>query len=176
MTLAYEFKGVNDATRGQVQGCERRVGGRRRSSDEQITADNAKISTLETNVSAKSASVAQLTDEIDMLENDSKQVQVFRCDRASQQSTTEDIDHNSKRRSYCSKEHQTYLHGLLQSKNMLNRAMKVSCEYVPECVSQSGEALGVLKQLLEEMSSDIVAAEAAELEHKKTVDELSDKE
>ena len=23
MTLAYEFKGVNDATRGQVQGCER---------------------------------------------------------------------------------------------------------------------------------------------------------
>ena len=73
-------------------------------SDEQITADNAKISTLETNISAKSASVAQLTDEIDMLENDSKQVQVFRCDRASQQSTTEDIDHNSKRRSYCSKE------------------------------------------------------------------------
>ena len=41
-------------------------------------------------------------------------------------------------------------------------------------VSQSGEALGVLKQLLEEMSSDIVAAEGAELEHKKTVDELSD--
>ena len=55
-----------------------------------------------------------------------------------------------------------------------NRAMKVSCEYVPQYVSQSGEALGVLKQLLEEMSSDIVAAEAAELEHKKTVDELSD--
>ena len=70
-------------------------------SDEQITADNAKISTLETNISAKSARVAQLTDEIDMLENDSKQVQVFQCDRASQQSTTEDIDHNSKRRSYC---------------------------------------------------------------------------
>ena len=55
---------------------------------------------------------------------------------------------------------------------MLNRAMKVSCEYV----SQSGETLGVLKQLLGEMSSDIVAAEGAELEHKKTVDELSDKE
>ena len=50
-------------------------------SDEQITADNAKISTLETNISAKSASVAQLTDEIDMLENDSNQVQAFRCDR-----------------------------------------------------------------------------------------------
>ena len=59
---------------------------------------------------------------------------------------------------------------------MFNRAMKVSCEYVPQCVSQSGEALGVVKQLLEEMSSDIVAAEGAELEHKKTVDELSDKE
>ena len=53
-------------------------------SDEQITADNAKISTLETNISANSARVAQLTDEIDMLENDSNQVQVFRCDRASQ--------------------------------------------------------------------------------------------
>ena len=38
---------------------------------------------------------------------------------------------------------------------MLNRAMKVSCEYVPQYVSQSGEALGVLKQLLEEMSSDM---------------------
>ena len=50
-------------------------------SDEQITADNAKISTLETNISAESARVAQLTDEIDMLENDSKQVQAFRCDR-----------------------------------------------------------------------------------------------
>ena len=54
--------------------------------------------------------------------------------------------------------------------------MKVSCEYVPQYISQSGEALGVLKQLLEEMSSDIVAAEAAEFEHKKTVDELIDKE
>ena len=42
--------------------------------DEQITANNAKIS-------PESARVAQLTDEIDMLENDSKQVQAFRCDR-----------------------------------------------------------------------------------------------
>ena len=57
---------------------------------------------------------------------------------------------------------------------MLNRAMKVSCEYVPK-YSQSGEALGVLKQLLEEVSSDIVALQGAKLEHKKTVDELSDK-
>ena len=43
-----------------------------------------------------------------------------------------------------------------RAKNMLNRAMKVSCEYVPKYVSQSGETLGVLKQLLEEVSSDIV--------------------
>ena len=61
-----------------------------------------------------------------------------------------------------------------QEQNVLNRAMKVSCEYVPQYFSQSGEALGVLKQLLEETSSDIVAAEAAELEYKKTFDELSD--
>ena len=33
-----------------------------------------------------------------------------------------------------------------------------------------------IQQLVEEMSSDIVAAEAAEWEDKKTVDELSDKE
>ena len=50
-------------------------------SDEQITADDAKISTLETNISAKSANVAQFTNEIDMLGYDSKQVPVFRCDR-----------------------------------------------------------------------------------------------
>ena len=142
-----KFKGVNDELE-EDEDLHNKMKYDHMISDEQITADNAKISTLETNISAKSASVAQLTDEIDMLENDSKQVQVFRCDRASQQSTTEDIDHNSKRRSYCSKEHQTYFHGLLQSKNMLNRAMKVSCECVPEYVSQSGEALGVLKQLL----------------------------
>ena len=57
---------------------------------------------------------------------------------------------------------------------MLNRTMKVSYEYVPQYVSQGDEALGVLKQPLEEMSSDIVAAEAAELEYKKTFDEVSD--
>ena len=36
------------------------------------------------------------------------------------------------------------------------------------------EVLGVLKQLLEEMNSDIAAKETAELEYKKTFDELSD--
>ena len=128
-------------------------------SDEQITADNAKISTLETNISAKSASVAQLTDEIDMLENDSKQVQVLasRANKAQQRTLTT-----------------TQSDVLIAPRN--NRTMKVSCEYVPQYVSQSGEALGVLKQLVEEMSSDIVATEDAELEHKKTVDDLSDKE
>ena len=108
-------------------------------SDEQITADNAKTSTLETNISAKSASVAQLTDEIDMLENDSKQVQVFRCDRASQQAQQRTLTHNSKRRSYCSKETPDILSWTFsRAKNMLNRAMKVSCECVPQYVSQSG--------------------------------------
>ena len=55
--------------------------------------------------------------------------------------------------------------------------MKVSCEYVPQHISQSGKVLlQDIQQLLEEMSSDIVATEGAELEHMKTVDELSDKE
>ena len=111
MTLACKFKGMNDELE-EDEDLHNKMKYDHMMSDEQITTDNAKISTLETNISAKSASVAQLTDEIDMLENDSKQVQAFRCDRdygkafglSSQQSTTEDIDHNSKRRSYCSKE------------------------------------------------------------------------
>ena len=45
------------------------------------------------------------------------------------------------------------------SRSMSVRAMKTS---------------SVLKQLLEEMNSDVAAAEAAELDHKKTFDELSD--
>ena len=47
-------------------------------------------------------------------------------------------------------------------------------EYFSQYVSQSGEVLGVLKQFLVEMNSDIADAEATELEHKKTFDELSD--
>ena len=39
-------------------------------SDEQIAADNVKISTLETSISGESASVAQITEEIDMSEKD----------------------------------------------------------------------------------------------------------
>ena len=39
-------------------------------SDEKIAADNAKISTLETSISGESARVAQLTEDIDMLEKD----------------------------------------------------------------------------------------------------------
>ena len=39
-------------------------------SDEQIAADNAKISTLETSISGESASVAQITEETDTLEKD----------------------------------------------------------------------------------------------------------
>ena len=47
-------------------------------------------------------------------------------------------------------------------------------EYFPQYASQSGEVLGVLKQFLVEMNINIAAAEATELEHKKTFDELSD--
>ena len=39
-------------------------------SDEQIAADNVKISTLETSISGESTSVAQITEEIDTLEKD----------------------------------------------------------------------------------------------------------
>ena len=39
-------------------------------SDEQIVADNAKISTLETSISEESARVSQLTEEIGTLEKD----------------------------------------------------------------------------------------------------------
>ena len=85
---------------------------------------------------------------------------------------------HSKRRSYRSKEHQAYPHGLLKSNNVLNRAMKVSSsfarsrgirKYVPQYVRQSGETQGVLKQLRDEANSDIVVTEAAEWEHKKTL-------
>ena len=47
-------------------------------------------------------------------------------------------------------------------------------EYFPQYASQSGEVLGVLKQFLVEMNSDTADAEATELEHKKTLDELND--
>ena len=66
---------------------------------------------------------------------------------------------------------------------MLNHARKMSSsivqsrgisEYVSQYASQSGEVLGVLKQLLEDMNRDTAAVEATDLEHKKTLDELSD--
>ena len=47
-------------------------------------------------------------------------------------------------------------------------------EYVSKYASQSGKVLGVLKRFLVEMNSDIADAEATDLEHKKTFDELSD--
>ena len=47
-------------------------------------------------------------------------------------------------------------------------------EYFPQYASQSGEVLGVLKKFLVEMNINIAAAEATELEHEKTFDELSD--
>ena len=54
-------------------------------SDEQIATDNVKISTLETSISGESASVAQLTAEMGMLEKDllakSEISEFSRCDR-----------------------------------------------------------------------------------------------
>ena len=47
-------------------------------------------------------------------------------------------------------------------------------EYFPYYASQSGEVLGIMKQFLVEMNSDIADTEATELEHKKTFDELGD--
>ena len=49
-------------------------------------------------------------------------------------------------------------------------------EYFPQYASQNGEVLGVIdiQQFLVEMNSDIADAEATDLEHKKTFDELSD--
>ena len=152
-------------------------------SDEQITANNAKIS-------PEIARVAQLTDESDMLEEDiaasksklsdatttrEKQLTEY---REANKAKTEDIESSSEASAeLCATT--TQIDVLIAPRNtrhtmMLNRTMKVSCEYVPQYVSQGGEALGVLKQPLEEMSSDIVAAEAAELEYKETFDEVSD--
>ena len=74
MTLAYWFKGVNYEVE-EDEDLHNKMKYDLMISDEQITASNAKISTLETNISAKSARWHN-TDEIDMLENDSKQVQV----------------------------------------------------------------------------------------------------
>jgi hypothetical protein len=50
---------------------------------------------------------------------------------------------------------------------------RTSAKYVPRYASQSGEILGVLKQLYDEMAGDIATAEAAELENKKAFDQLS---
>ena len=66
-----------------------------------------------------------------------------------------------------------------QDQIVLNCAIEVSSSFVQsrgtsEYASVNGEVLDVLKQLLEEMNSDIAAVEAPELEHKKTFDELSD--
>lgn len=183
-----------------------------RTSDEQIAADNAKISTLETSISEENARVAQLTEEIDTLEKDiaaskselsdatairEKQLAEY---REANKATTEDIESLKAAILVLQKHHPNSALPQLkasflsfqgtpdtsswtsQEQNVLNRAMKVSSsfvqsrgtsEYVPQYASQSGEVLGVLKQLLEEMNSDIAAAEAAELEHKKAFDELS---
>ena len=55
------------------------------------------------------------------------------------------------------------------------RCDRGTSEYFPQYASHSGEVLiQDIQQLLEEMNSDITASQAAELEHKKTFEELSD--
>ena len=150
-------------------------------SDEQIAADNAKISTLETSISEENARAAQLTEEIDMLEKD------IAASKSEFSDATEDIESLKDVIFVLQKYHPnsalSQLKASFLSFQRLNRVMKVSSsfvqfrgtsEYVPQYASQSGEVLSVLKQLLEEMNSDIAASEATELEHKKTFEELSD--
>ena len=69
-----------------------------------------------------------------------------------------------------------------QEQNVLNRAMKVpssfvqsrgTSKYVPQYANQSGEVLSILKQLPEDMNSDIVAA-GCRVGAQEDVDELSD--
>ena len=69
MTLKYEFKGVNDELE-EDEDPHNKLKYDQMTSDELITADNAKISILETRISGGSARVAQLTEEIGMLEKD----------------------------------------------------------------------------------------------------------
>ena len=173
-------------------------------SDEQITVYNAKISTLETSIFRESARLAQLTEDIDTMEKDlfaeseiseiskfsgataigGKQLVEY---REANKAITEDIENSvlsQLKASFLSFQGTPDISSWTsQEQNVLNRAMKVSSsfvqsrgisKYVLQYASQSGEVLSILKQFLEEMNSDIAAVEAAELEHKKAFDELSD--
>ena len=75
------------------------------------------------------------------------------------------------------------IHDSQEQKNVLNCVKKVSLsfvqsrgtsKYVPQYASQNDDVLVILKQLLEEMNSDIATTEATEWEYKKTFDELRD--
>ena len=115
-------------------------------SDEQITANNAKIS-------PEIVRVAQLTDESDMLEEDiaasksklsnatttrEKQLTEY---REANKAKTEDIESSSEASAeLCATT--TQIDVLIAPRNtrhtmMLNCTMKVSCEYVPQYVSQA---------------------------------------
>ena len=69
MALECEFKSLSDDLE-EDEDLHNKLICDQMTSDEQITADNAKISTLETSISGESARVAQLTKEIGMLEKD----------------------------------------------------------------------------------------------------------
>jgi len=182
-----------------------------RETDEQIAADNAKVTALETTIAEEKAKVEQFHEEIATLEKEisadkqelaeatairEKQLAAY---REATKATTEDIESLKAAILVLQKHHPESalpqlsasflsIEGSASSAwtaveiGVLDRAMQISSnfmqtrtsvEYVPRYASQSGEILGVLKQLLDEMAGDIAAAEAAELENKKAFDTLS---
>ena len=170
-------------------------------SDEQIAADNVKISTPETSIFGESARVAQVTEEIDTLEKDiaASKSEFSLCDRDLRE-TVGGILRGPQINvlGYCESDAITTqsVVPIVPEKSMKMSSIKTSQEQKcsepsDECVvifrtvprnqrecpaysSQSGEVPTVLKQFLVEMNINIAAAEATELEHKKMFDELSD--
>ena len=67
--LEYAFKGLSDELE-EDEDLHNNLKCDQMTSDEQIVADNAKISTLETSISGENARVTQLTEEIGTLEKD----------------------------------------------------------------------------------------------------------
>ena len=142
-TLKEEFKSVNDELE-EDEDLRNNLKYDHKISDEQITANNAKIS-------QESARVAEHTDEIDMLEEDIAASKSKLSDATAtrrkvvggisggQQSknkghreffrSTSRIlrDNNSKRRSYRSKEHQTYHDAQLHDEGLL-RVCPAACQ------------------------------------------------
>ena len=146
-------------------------------SDEQITVDNAKISTLETSIPEENAKVScVITEEIDTLEKDllakseiskfpdvaancsEKQLAEYREANKSMSSAIENSVLSQFKASFLSFQGTPDISSWTsQEQNVLNRAMKLSSSfvlfrgtsgYVQQYASQSSEVLDVLKQRL----------------------------